>query len=414
MTGLPLAGLRVIEAATLAAGPMVGTQLGELGAEVIKVEPPGTGDPMRTWGARKHDVGLMWKSVSRNKRCITLDLRVPEGQELFHRLLGIADVLVVGNRPSALERWGVDWESVHSAHPRVVMCHVTGYGSGGPAADRPGYGTLAEAMSGFAHLTGQPDGPPTLPPFMLADGVASMAAAVAVLAALYHRDIRGSGAADGSDGEGKGEGEGEGQLVDVNLIEPLARLMEWNTLSVDQLDVVPGRVGNRLDASAPRNAYATADDRWLAVSSASPSVAVRLFRSIGRDDLAEDPELRDPVRRHARAEEIDRVVAEWICQRTLAEAMEVFLGADVAAAPVYDGRQLLEDEHLAARGTFVEVDDPHLGAIRVQGPVARLSATPARVGRLGPELGADNDEVYGDLLGLRRSERAALADRGVI
>ena len=409
MTGLPLAGLRVVEAATLAAGPMVGTQLGELGAEVIKVEAPGTGDPMRTWGARKHDVGLMWKSVSRNKRCITLDLRVAEGQELFHRLLDLADVLVVGNRPSALERWGVDWESVHSAHPRIVMCHVTGYGSGGPAADRPGYGTLAEAMSGFAHLTGQPDGPPTLPPFMLADGVASMAAAVAVLAALYHRDI---GSAGGCDGEARAEG--RGQLVDVNLIEPLARLMEWNTLSVDQLDVVPGRVGNRLDASAPRNAYATADDRWLAVSSASPSVAVRLFRSIGRDDLAEDPELRDPVRRHARAEEIDRVVAEWICQRTLAEAMEVFLGADVAAAPVYDGRQLLEDEHLAARGTFVEVDDPHLGAIRVQGPVARLSATPARVGRLGPELGADNDEVYGDLLGLRRSERAALADRGVI
>ncbi len=409
MTGLPLAGLRVIEAATLAAGPMVGTQLGELGAEVIKVEPPGTGDPMRTWGARKHDVGLMWKSVSRNKRCITLDLRVPEGQELFHRLLDLADVLVVGNRPSALERWGVDWESVHAAHPRVVMCHVTGYGSGGPAADRPGYGTLAEAMSGFAHLTGQPDGPPTLPPFMLADGVASMAAAVAVLAALYHRDIGGGGDADG-----EGDAEREGQLVDVNLIEPLARLMEWNTLSVDQLDVVPSRVGNRLDASAPRNAYATADDRWLAVSSASPSVAVRLFRSIGRDDLAEDPDLRDPVRRQARAEEIDQVVADWIRRRTLDEAMEVFMDAHVAAAPVYDGRQLLEDEHLGARGTFVEVDDPHLGAVRVQGPVARLSATPGRVGRLGPELGADNDEVYGDLLGLRRGERAALAARGVI
>ena len=220
MPGLPLTGLRVIEAATLAAGPMVGTQLGELGAEVIKVEPPGVGDPMRTWGARKHDVGLMWKTVSRNKRCVTLDLRVAEGQALFHRLLDRADVLVVGNRPSALDRWGIDWPTVHEAHPRVVMCHVSGYGAGGPASDRPGYGTLAEAMSGFAHLTGQPDGPPTLPPFMLADGVASMAAAFAVVSALYHRDVHDGGA----------------QLVDVNLIEPLARLMEWNTLSADQLD----------------------------------------------------------------------------------------------------------------------------------------------------------------------------------
>ena len=314
-------------------------------------------------------------------------------------------MLVVGNRPSALRRWGIDWESVHAAHPSVVMCHVTGYGSGGPAADRPGYGTLAEAMSGFAHLTGQPDGPPTLPPFMLADGVASMAAALAVMTALYHRDV---GAA-GGDATG-----GEGQLVDVNLIEPLARLMEWNTLSVDQLDVVPGRVGNRLDASAPRNAYLTADDRWLAISSASPSVAARLFRSIGRDDLADDPEIVDPLRRHARAGEIDRVVADWVRTRTLDAAMAVFLAADVAAAPVYDGRQLLDDAHLRARGTFVQVDDPHLGQVRVQAPVARLSATPAVVGRLGPELGADNDDVFGDLLGLRSSERAALAARGVI
>ncbi|MDQ2677733.1 MAG: CoA transferase [Actinomycetota bacterium] len=385
---------------------MVGTQLGEFGAEVIKVEPPGTGDPMRTWGARKHDVGLMWKSVTRNKRCVTLDLRCAEGQELFHRLVDGCDVLIVGNRPSALQRWGIDWESVHAAHPAVVMCHVSGYGAGGPAADRPGYGTLAEAMSGFAHLTGQPDGPPTLPPFMLADGVASMAAAFAVMAALYHRDI---GSASPSGGQAR-----EGQLIDVNLIEPLARLMEWNTLSVDQLGVVPGRVGNRLDASAPRNAYATADDRWLAVSSASPSVAVRLFRTIGRDDLAEDPDVLDPLRRQARAGEIDHVVADWIRQRPLAEALEVLLAADVAVAPVYDGRQLLDDEHLRARGTFVEVDDEHLGRVRVQSPVARLSATPATIGRLGPELGADNDDVYAELLGLGTEERAALSARGVI
>jgi crotonobetainyl-CoA:carnitine CoA-transferase CaiB-like acyl-CoA transferase len=184
----PLQGLRVLEVATLFAGPMVGTALGEYGAEVIKVEQPGAGDPMRTWGERKDGIGLVWKSVARNKRCITLDLRQPEGQDLLHQMLEVSDVLIVGNRPSALARWGIDYESVHAAHPRVVMLHITGYGRGGPASDRPGYGTLAEAMSGFAHVTGQPDGPPTLPPFSLADGVASLAATYAVMMALYHRD----------------------------------------------------------------------------------------------------------------------------------------------------------------------------------------------------------------------------------
>lgn len=259
----PLDGVRVVEFATLAAGPMVGTALGEFGAEIIKVEQPGAGDPMRTWGDRRDGIGLVWKSVSRNKRCVTLDLRRDEGQTLFHDLLAVSDVLIVGNRPSALERWGIDYDAVHAAHPHVVMVHITGYGKGGPKSDRPGFGTLAEAMSGFAHLTGQPDGPPTLPPFMLADGVAALAATYAVMIALYHRDLNGGG----------------GQLVDVNLIEPLARLMESSTLGYDQLGVVQGRVGNMLPASAPRNAYRTSDDRWLAISSAAPNIAVRLFRA---------------------------------------------------------------------------------------------------------------------------------------
>ena len=262
---------------------MVGTALGEFGAEVIKVEQPGVGDPMRTWGDRRDGVGLMWKSVSRNKRCVTIDLGPTEGQDLFHELLSVSDVLIVGNRPSALVRWTIDYDTVHARHTHIVMLHVSGYGRGGPKSDRPGYGTLAEAMSGFAHVTGRPDGPPTLPPFMLADGVASLAATYAVMMALYHRDVHG----------------GEGQLVDVSLIEPLARLIESTTLSFDQLGVSPGRVGNRLDASAPRNAYRTADDRWLAISSASPNIVKRVYRAIGRPDLAEDPDYVDPVRRQS-------------------------------------------------------------------------------------------------------------------
>jgi crotonobetainyl-CoA:carnitine CoA-transferase CaiB-like acyl-CoA transferase len=395
---LPLQGLRVVEAATLAAGPMTGTALGEFGADVIKVEPPGAGDPMRTWGHRKDGIGVVWKSVSRNKRCVTCDLRQAEGQALFHRLLTVSDVLVVGNRPSALARWGIDWESVHAAHPRIVMVHITGYGRGGPKSDRPGFGTLAEAMSGFAHVVGQPDGPPTLPPFMLADGVASQAATYATMMALYHRDVHG----------------GEGQLVDVNLIEPLARLIESSTLWFDQLGIVAGRVGNRLDASAPRNAYRTSDDKWLALSSASPSIATRVFRAIDRPDLAGDPEYIDPIRRQERASEVDKLVETWVAERTLDEAMRVFEQHEVTAAPVYDAEQLLADEHLQARGTYVTVDDDEFGPVTVQAPVAQLSATPGRIDHLGRPLGADNDAVFGELLGLDAERRAELRAASVI
>jgi crotonobetainyl-CoA:carnitine CoA-transferase CaiB-like acyl-CoA transferase len=388
----------VVDAATLVAGPMVATALGEFGAEVIKVEQPGVGDPLRTWGDRKDGIGLVWKSVSRNKQCITLDLRKAEGQTLFHQLLDVSDVLVMGNRPSALSRWGLDYESVHGRHPRLVMLHISGYGRGGPSSDRPGFGTLAEAMSGFAQVTGQPDGPPTLPPFMLADGVAAQAATWAVMMALYHRDVHG----------------GTGQLVDVNLIEPLARLIESSTLSFDQLGISPARVGNRLPASAPRNAYRTADDKWLAISSASSNIVVRVYRSIGRDDLAERADYVDPVRRQERGLEVDALVADWVRQRPLDEAMKVFLDAEVAAAPVYDAEQLLADEHLVARGTFPRVDDPELGPMRVQAPVARLTETPGTISHLGQELGAQNEAVYGKLLGIGPDRMAALRAAGVI
>ncbi len=377
---------------------MAATTLAEFGAEVIKVEQPGVGDPLRTWGERKDGIGLFWKSVSRNKRCVTLDLHGAEGQELFHRLLDVSDVVVVNNRPSALAKWGLDYPSVHGRHPHVVMLHVSGYGGGGPKSDRPGFGTLAEAMSGFAHVTGQPDGPPTLPPFFLADGVASQSAAAAVMVALYDRDVHGGG----------------GQLVDVNLIEPLARLIETSTLTYNHLGKVPGRVGNLLPASAPRNAYRTRDDKWLAISSASPNIALRVYRAIDRADLVDNPDYADPVQRQRRAVEIDALVADWIAARTLGEVMDVFERAEVAAAPIYDAAQLLSDEHLRARGSFVRIDDPDFGTMTVQAPVARLSETPGAIDHLGRDLGADNDAVYGGLLGLDEGRLVALRAAGTI
>jgi crotonobetainyl-CoA:carnitine CoA-transferase CaiB-like acyl-CoA transferase len=216
--------------------------------------------------------------------------------------------------------------------------------------------------------------------------------------ALYHRDVHGAG----------------GQLVDVNLIEPLARLLELATLAYDQLGKIPMRAGNRLDASAPRNAYRTADDRWLAMSSASPNLAVRVYRAIGRPDLADDPDYVDAVPRQERGPEVDKLVAEWIAERTLDEAMAVFQAADVAAAPVYDAQQLLADEHLRARGAFVSVDDVDFGPMIVQAPVARMSETPGAIDHLGRALGADNDAVYGELLGLGADRVGELREAGVI
>ncbi|MEU7816540.1 CoA transferase [Pseudonocardia sp. NPDC049154] len=394
----PLTGIRVVDAATLAAGPLVATWLGEHGAEVIKVEQPDGGDPLRQWGAQRDGVGLMWKSLGRNKKSVTLNLREEAGRDLLRGLTDTADVVVLNLRPSTLTRWGLDHAALAATNPGLVMLHVTGFGAGGPKSDRPGFGTLGEAMSGFAHLTGEPDGPPTLPAFMLADGVAALTATYAVMMALYHRDVHG----------------GPGQLIDVNLVEPLARLIEQPVLTYDQLGEVPARTGNRWDISAPRNTYRTKDRHWLAMSGSAPTIAMRALRAVGREDLTRDPRFAEAQQRLRNAALIDSVMAEWIAAHTLDDAMTVFEEAEVAAAPIYDAEQLLADPQLQARGVFPQVPDPDLGAMRVQAPVPRFSATPGGIDHLGPGLGEHNDEIYGDLLGLSEERRAALRAQGVI
>lgn len=393
-----LAGVRVLDMATLAAAPLAATYLGEFGAEVIKVEQPGVGDPIRSWGNQRDGVGLMWKSVSRNKKSVTLDLRVPEGQKLLRRIAEKTDVVIANTRAHTLRAWGLDYESLREVNERLIMVHITGYGLTGPKSERPGFGTLGEAMSGFAHLTGEVGGPPTLPPFMLADGVASLNAAYAVLMALYHRDVHG----------------GPGQLIDINLIDPLARLLEQTLLGYDQLGLVPTRAGNRWDISAPRNTYRTRDGRWLAMSGSSPALALRVFRAIGRDDLVSDADFADPQRRLARAAEVDEAVAAWVSEHTLAEAMSVLDAAEVAAAPVYDITDLIGDEQMRHRQVFVPVGDDELGTMTVQAPVPRFSGAAGRVDHLGPRLGEHNAEIYSGLLGLTTPELDDLRARGVL
>ncbi|ADJ48852.1 acyl-CoA transferase/carnitine dehydratase [Amycolatopsis mediterranei S699] len=398
MSDGPLAGLRVLDAATLAAGPLIATWLGEHGGDVIKVEQPGGGDALRQWGAQKDGVGLLWKSVGRNKKSVTLNLREERGRELLRRLAAQADVVVLNLRPSTLHKWGLDYETLAEANPGLVMVHVTGYGAGGPKSDRPGFGTLGEAMSGFAHLTGSPDGPPTLPSFMLADGVAALTATYAVMMALYHRDVHGAA----------------GQLIDVNLIEPLARLLEQPVLTYDQFGTIPVRTGNRWDISAPRNVYRTKDGHWLAMSGSAPTIARRALEAVGRPELTKDPRFAEAQQRLRNAAEIDGIMAAWIAERTLDDAMTVFEEANVAAAPVYDAEQLLADPQLQAREVYPSIPDADLGSMRVQAPVPRFSATPGRIDHLGPALGEHNNEVYGGLLGLDAGTLRELREQGVI
>jgi crotonobetainyl-CoA:carnitine CoA-transferase CaiB-like acyl-CoA transferase len=394
----PLAGLRVIDAATLAAGPLIATWMGEHGAEVIKVEQPDGGDPLRQWGAQKNGIGLMWKSVGRNKKSVTLNLRLEAGRDLLRSLTNTADVVILNLRPSTMRKWGLDYESLALDNSKLVMVHVTGYGAGGPKSVWPGFGTLGEAMSGFAHLTGTPDGPPTLPSFMLADGVAALNSTYAVMMALYHRDVHGA----------------PGQMIDINLIEPLARLLEQSVLTYDQLGTIPSRTGNRWDISAPRNTYLTKDGHWIAMSGSAPSVAMRALRAVGRPDLTTDPKFAEAQQRLRNAAEIDAIMAGWIEEHTLDEAMSVFQEAEVAAAPVYDAAQLLDDAQLVARGIYESFPDADLGSMRIQAPVPRFSATPGSVTHLGPALGEHNEEIYGGLLGLDEDHRRSLHEQGVI
>lgn len=391
-----LSGVRILDAATLAAGPLAATYLAEFGAEVIKVEQPQVGDPIREWGTQRDGVGLMWKSVGRNKKSITLDLRRSEGQDLFRRLATFADVVVVNTRPSTLQRWRLDYPQLRRVNSELIMLHVTGYGLGGPDSDRPGFGTLGEAMSGFAHLTGEADRAPTLPRFMLADGVAALTGANAVMMALYHRERNGGG----------------GQLIDVNLIDPLARLLEHAVLDYDETGVVPSRAGNRWGISVPRNTYMTKDEQWIAVSASTSSVALRVFRAIGRSDLSEL--YPDAQTRLAHADEIDRIVADWVASQTLDSALETFQREQVAAAPVFDVKQLLADEHLKLRKLHVRVSDPQVGVMRVQAPVPRFSRNPGGIRHLGPSLGEHNDEIYRGLLHLTAEELDHLRETQLI
>ncbi|MFJ8702481.1 CaiB/BaiF CoA transferase family protein [Streptomyces sp. ESR1.13] len=392
----PLTGLRVLDLATLFAGPLAATMLGDFGAEIVKVEHPTRPDPSRGHGPSKDGVGLWWKLLGRNKHTITLDLSKPAGRATLLRLAATADVVVENFRPGTLEKWGLGWEELSAVNPRLVLTRVTGFGQFGPYAHRPGFGTLAEAMSGFAAMTGEPDAPPTLPPFGLADSIAALATAYAVMTALAAR-----------------ERTGEGQVVDMAIIEPILTVLGPQPLWYDQLGHVQPRTGNRSQNNAPRNTYRTADGTWVAVSTSAQSVAERVMRLVGRPELIDEPWFATGAERARHADVLDAAVGDWIARHSRADVLAAFERAEAAVAPVQDVRDVMSDPQYRALDTITTVDDPELGALRMQNVLFRLSATPGAVRWAGRPHGADTEEVLTGL-GLTPADVKELREEGVV
>lgn len=393
----PLVGLRVIDVGMLFAGPLVSAFLADLGADVIKVEHI-EGDEVRKMGPTKDGHALWWQVMGRNKRLVSIDLGRPDGAAVLRRLIDTADAIVENFRPGRMKKWGLDYDTLRMTNPRLVMLHISGWGQTGPYSQRPGLGTLAEGFSGFAHVTGEKDGPPTLPAYPVADTVAALTGAYSMLAALLNRERNG----------------GIGDEIDLDLVQPMIPVLGSMIVHYDQLGVVPVRKGNRSTWTVPRNSYATKDGRWVVLSGAANEPVMRLFQAIGRPDLADDPSLATNQLRAKRVDEIDGIMAEWIGRHTQAEVLDTLEEAQVVAGPICDAQQLVEDPHVKARKSFLRMPDPELGSILLQNVVPRFTNKPGRIRWAGkPTIGADTHDVLTEA-GFDAEEIEKLTSEGVI
>lgn len=392
----PLCDLRVLDASTILAGPLCCQILGDFGAAVVKIEHPANGDSMRGHGHIKNGVPLWWKEISRNKRTIGLDLGTEDGARVFLRLAASADVIVESFRPGTLERWGLGPAQLHAANRGLVLVRLTGWGQTGPYSRRPGFGTLAEAMSGFAHLTGAPDGPPTLPAFGLADSICGIAASSATLMALRHRDRC-----------------GDGQVVDLSILEPIMTAVGPSPMVYDQLGVTEQRHGNRSTNNAPRNTYQTRDGSWVAVSTSAQTIAERVLRLVGHPEVIDEPWFGSGRGRVEHVDLLDRYVGDWIGARTREEVLAAFETAGAAVAPIYSASDLIEDPHVRATQMLTRVKDDDLGEVLMHNVMWRMSRTPGRIRFTGRPLGADTDEVLGEV-GYSTADVARLREEGVV
>ena len=397
----PLDGLRVVDCAGMIAGGFATTQLADFGADVIKIEHPEGTDPLREWPPYDDGVSLWWKSIARNKRCVTLDLSTPAGSALLLDLIDDADVLVENFRPGTMEKWGLAPDRLHEENPGLIVVRQSGYGQTGPRSDKPGFGTVAEGISNWAHVNGFPDSKPLLPPISLGDLTAATFAVQGIMFALFERDV------------GRGGGSGEGQVIDMSLYEPLFRLFVSEVEAYDRLGEVRERIGNHHESAAPRNVYET-EDGYMPPSASAQSIFENVAEAIGRPDIVEDPRFATNEARVDHADELDEIIGAWTRERSTDEAIAAMEAADAIVGPVHDMADIFEDEQYAARNDIVEMSDADLGSLKTAAPVPRLTRTPGAVEHAGPGHGQHNDEVYRSELGLDEAEYDRLREEGVI
>ncbi len=391
----PLHGVRVLDFSRLVAGNMVSLQLADFGAEVVKVEVPGRGDTLRDW--RENGLSVHWKVYARNKKSITLNLKSPEAPQIILDLAGHFDVMIESFRYNYLERLGVGPDRLLEANPKLVLVRVSGFGQTGPYAKRPGFGTLVEAMSGFASRNGFADREPVLPPLAMADMIAGLYGAMATVIAVRDTEVNG----------------GKGQVIDLSLLESIFSILGPEAAIHQLSGKIRQRVGSASESSSPRNVYATSDGGWVAISASTQAMTERLFRAIGRGDLNENPDFKTNVERIKRRHEVDAIVGGWIAQRTLDENIRFFEVEGVTAAPVYDIEQFAQDPHVQERGILFEAPDEEMGTVPMHAITPRLSRTPGVLRSPAPKIGAHNDEIYGRI-GYPAERRATLRAQGII
>ena len=395
----PLEGVRVVEMGSFIAGPFCGQLLADFGAEVIKVETPGAGDPMRGWGRhQKNGRSLWWPIIARNKKSVTLNLREQEGQEIARDLISRADVVLENFRPGTMERWGLGYEELKRSNPGLVMIRVSGYGQSGPYRDQAGFGSIGEAMGGIRHITGYPDQPPPRPGISLGDSLAATFGALGALTALYHRDAHG----------------GEGQIVDVGIYEAVMAMMESTIPEYALAGHLRGRTGSILPGIAPSNIYPTSEGDYILIGANADNVFGRFAQAIGNPEWAEDERYATHSARGERQTELDDKISAWTAEHTGEEIVEAMREAGVPAGKLYTAADMVSDPHYAARESITTVEDPEIGEVPMQNVVPRLTETPGEVRWTGPALGEHNEEVYGGVLALEERQRAELRERGVI
>ncbi|HWA17748.1 MAG TPA: CoA transferase [Devosia sp.] len=395
----PLKGLRVIELATVVAGPSAGQVLADYGADVVKIEHPKGGDGIRRQGRPKNGVPLWWKALGRNKRSVGMYLGDPEVAELFlNKLVPTADVIIENFRPGTLERWNLGYDRLSSVNPGIILARLTGFGQTGPYSHKPAFGTNIEAMSGIADLTGEPGRPPMLPVFALGDYIAGFCMVGAIMMALYHRDAKG----------------GTGQVIDISLLRPLIATLSRQVVHSDQLQFLETRIGNRSASSAPRNAYLTKDNKWVCLSAATNEIATRVMNLVGKPDVPLQPWFGNAAGRVAHFAEVDGPVAAWVAERTRDEVMRASEEAETTFAPIYDIAEMMADPHVVATDMVPSIEDPELGHIRMPGLPFAMSETPGSIRWAGRPLASSSEAVLSEELGIPDSILAPLRERGVL